>query len=53
MPESVGRDALRGYGARPESVVALFVYLASDAAGAITGQALDVKTWRRKLGIRR
>lgn len=40
-------------GARPESVVDLFVYLASDASSGITGQALDVETWRRELGSRR
>lgn len=40
-------------GAKPESVVDLFVYLASDASARITGQALDVETWRRELGIRR
>ncbi|MBI4611897.1 MAG: SDR family oxidoreductase [Candidatus Rokubacteria bacterium] len=40
-------------GAQPESVVDLFVYLASDASNGLTGQALDVETWRRELGIRR
>lgn len=40
-------------GAKPESVVDLFVYLGSDASRAITGQALDVETWKRELGIRR
>lgn len=40
-------------GAKPESVVDLFVYLASDASARITGQALDVETWRQELGIRR
>ena len=40
-------------GAKPESVVDLFVYLGSDASSAITGQALDVETWKRELGTRR
>ena len=40
-------------GAKPESVVDLFVYLGSDASRAITGQALDVETWKRELGTRR
>jgi NAD(P)-dependent dehydrogenase (short-subunit alcohol dehydrogenase family) len=40
-------------GARPESVVDLFVYLASDASSGITGQTLDVEAWKRELGIRR
>jgi len=40
-------------GAKPESVVDLFVYLASDSSSAVTGQALDVETWKRELGIRR
>lgn len=40
-------------GAKPESVVDLFVYLGSEASRAITGQALDVETWKRELGIRR
>lgn len=40
-------------GAKPESVVDLFVYLASDDSRAITGQALDVDTWKRELGVRR
>ena len=40
-------------GAKPESVVDLFVYLASDASSGVTGQALDVETWRRDLGVRR
>ncbi len=40
-------------GAKPESVVDLFVYLASEASAGITGQALDVETWKRELGIRR
>ncbi len=45
---------MTGYGgARPESVVDLFVYLASDASAAVTGQALDVETWKREPGIRR
>jgi NAD(P)-dependent dehydrogenase (short-subunit alcohol dehydrogenase family) len=40
-------------GARPESVVDLFVYLASDASAAITGQAVDAASWKRELGVRR
>jgi len=40
-------------GARPESVVDLFVYLASDASAGLTGQALDATTWKRDLGIRK
>jgi NAD(P)-dependent dehydrogenase (short-subunit alcohol dehydrogenase family) len=32
-------------GARPESVVDLFVYLASDASKRVTGQALDATAW--------
>src|SRR3990172_4686890 len=40
-------------GAKPETVVDLFVYLASDASAGLTGQQLDVETWKRDLGIRR
>lgn len=40
-------------GAEPRSVVDLFVYLASDASSAVTGQALDVESWRRALGVGR
>lgn len=44
---------MTGYrGARPEAVVDLFVYLASDASAPVTGQQLDVETWRRELGLR-
>ncbi len=39
-------------GAKPESVVGLFVYLASDASAGVTGQTLDVATWKRELKIR-
>ncbi|MFQ5830828.1 MAG: SDR family NAD(P)-dependent oxidoreductase [Candidatus Methylomirabilia bacterium] len=40
-------------GAKPESVVDLFVYLASDASRGISGQALDVETWRQELQTHR
>jgi len=40
-------------GAKPETVVDLFVYLASDASAGLTGQQLDVETWKRDLGVRR
>ena len=33
-------------GADPDSVVDLFIYLASDASRGITGRALDVERWR-------
>lgn len=36
-------------GADPDSVVDLFVYLASDASGGITGRALDVERWRSQI----
>lgn len=52
----IGRAVALAYareGASLESVVDLFVYLASDASAGVTGQALDVGTWRRDLGIRR
>lgn len=39
-------------GGKPEDVVDLFVYLASDASASLTGQQLDVETWKRDLGIR-
>ncbi|MBI3030938.1 MAG: SDR family oxidoreductase [Candidatus Rokubacteria bacterium] len=40
-------------GARPETVVDLFVYLASDASAGLTGQQVDVETWKRDLGMRK
>lgn len=36
-------------GEAPEGVTPLFVYLASDAERRVTGQALDVGTWRREV----
>lgn len=33
-------------GGKPESVTPLFVYLASDDARRVTGQALDAQGWR-------
>lgn len=39
-------------GGRPEDVVDLLVYLASDASAGLTGQQLDVETWKRDLGVR-
>ena len=44
---------MTGYrGARPETVVDLFVHLASDASAGLTGQQLDVETWKRDLEMR-
>jgi NAD(P)-dependent dehydrogenase (short-subunit alcohol dehydrogenase family) len=40
-------------GTRPEDVVDLFVYLASDASAGLTAQQLDVETWKRDQGIKR
>lgn len=37
-------------GSKPESVVQLFVYLASDASKQVTGQALDAAAWRPPKG---
>ncbi len=34
-------------GGKPEDVVDLFVYLASDESASLTGQQLDVETWKR------
>jgi NAD(P)-dependent dehydrogenase (short-subunit alcohol dehydrogenase family) len=45
---------MTGYGgAPPETVVELFVHLASDAAVDVTGRAIDIETWRRELGVER
>jgi NAD(P)-dependent dehydrogenase (short-subunit alcohol dehydrogenase family) len=52
-PGYVATKMTNNGGAKPESVVDLFVYLASEASSAITGQALDVETWKRERGIRR
>lgn len=40
-------------GGKPEDVVDLFLYLASDESASLTGQELDVETWKRNLGLRR
>lgn len=40
-------------GGKPEDVVDLFVYLASDASASLTGQQLDVETWKRNLGLQK
>jgi NAD(P)-dependent dehydrogenase (short-subunit alcohol dehydrogenase family) len=40
-------------GTRPEDVVDLFVYLASDASAGLTVQQLAVETWKRDQGIKR
>lgn len=40
-------------GGKAEDVVELFVYLASDASASLTGQQLDVETWKRDFGIRK
>ncbi|MBI4588078.1 MAG: SDR family oxidoreductase [Candidatus Rokubacteria bacterium] len=40
-------------GSKPENVVDLLVYLASDASAGLTGQQLDVETWKRDLRVRR
>jgi NAD(P)-dependent dehydrogenase (short-subunit alcohol dehydrogenase family) len=34
--------------ATPDEVVPIFVYLASDAAAAVTGQSLDARDWLRQ-----
>ena len=39
-------------GGKPEDVTDLFVYLAADSSAGLTGQQLDVETWKRDLGIR-
>jgi NAD(P)-dependent dehydrogenase (short-subunit alcohol dehydrogenase family) len=52
-PGYVATKMTRGRGVKPETVVPLFVYLASDDSAGVTGQALDVETWKRDLGIRR
>lgn len=40
-------------GAPVETVIDLFVVLASDASRGITGRSLDVETWRSAVGLRR
>ncbi len=40
-------------GGKPEDVVDLFIYLASDASASLTGRQLDVETWKRDLGLRK
>ncbi len=39
-------------GAPVETVIDLFVFLASDASRRITGRSLDVGTWRSAVGLR-
>jgi NAD(P)-dependent dehydrogenase (short-subunit alcohol dehydrogenase family) len=52
-PGVVATRMTGGRGTKPGIVVPLFVYLASDDSARVTGRALDVKTWRRVLGVRR
>jgi NAD(P)-dependent dehydrogenase (short-subunit alcohol dehydrogenase family) len=39
-------------GGAPESIVDLFVFLASDQARSISGRALLASTWREELGVK-